>query len=189
MFFFKKILMQIKWFFQIEIISQRVLKLYYLSMLVKDISFEDKSSGVSVSIVRDNVTIKFNKVTCVFDISRKNSIYMSVRFYDDKGKSRTFLSKYFIFVDGENINDNETLFYAQKIINDIDKTLNDIMFNLLSEDVSLYSQYMKVKPSKLRDKELIQDFVPNELKSSYVKNKLDIKLEKKNQPTKRVSKV
>lgn len=189
MFFFKKMSHQMKWLYEMHKINQNVLKLYFMNILEKPIVYEKEDNSIEFS--RDSVTLKMKKTTCEFYISKSNNVSFTVRFYDEDRQSKTFISKYLVFIDDTNITDDETLYYANQIITKVKNFLNDTIENLMFEDRPIMEKYLNMKDSdfkNLRKKELINDFIPKDLKSQYLTDTLDKSL-KNNKPKQRVKKI
>lgn len=190
MFFIKKWIYQVKWLFQTADIKRKLLKLYYFSMLQNSLDFDD-GNGCVARFSRDNVKITIGDTVCIFDIYKNNSVSMSIKFYDQNKISRTFISKYFIFIDNANIINEETLFYAKEILNRIDNLLFDIMFKVhLNQPESFFEfSSSKVNFKKLRNDELVKDFVPSDLKKAYLNKTLKNELQDKATSNKRKVKI
>ncbi len=189
MFYFKKLKHQVKWLYKVKKINRKVLSLYFMNTLDYDIKYEKENEKIEFS--RDCLIIKMNKTNCEFYISKTNNVSFAVRFYDEDRQSKTFISKFLIFIDDVNITDNETLYYADQIISRVERLLNEAIEDLLFKDKDLMEKYLKMNDGdlkNLRKKELINDFIPKDLKCQYLNATLDKDL-KKEHTQQKVSKI
>ncbi len=174
MFYLKKLIHQFKWLYKVYKINRQVLMLYFINTLESKVAYEKNDQVIEFS--RDSVTLKINKTICDFHIHKNNSVSLMVRFLDEKRSSKTFFGKYLIFIEDSQITDNETLYYANEILNRIDNFLEAVIEEILYTNPELMNKYLKLNDKdfkNLKKKELINDFIPKDLKSKFLSDTLD----------------
>jgi hypothetical protein len=179
MFYLKKLSHQFKWLYKVYKINRKVLMLYFINTLEKPIAFQQ--DGQIIEFSRDSVTLKINKIISDFHIHKNNSVSLMVRFVDEKKASKTFFGKYLLFIEDSQITDNETLFYANEILNKIDDFLNKVIEEVLFAEPGLMQKYLTLNSrdfKNLKKKELINDFIPKDLKSKFLNDTLENNLNK-----------